>query len=207
MRKVLLKNPRLILAACLTLFALSASAQTLDTVRERGAWSAAPIPGLAGFGLPDERGQWRGFDIDIAALSPPRFSAIPTRSNSCRCRARTASPPCNRAKWTCCRATPPGPNRARRGRGFVRRYQLFRRPELSRPQNLGLDSAKKLSGRLGLRAAGHDERTQSRRLFPPIGLQCGDRWCSRPPTKRSRPMIPAAATPSRPMVRRSTPRG
>jgi general L-amino acid transport system substrate-binding protein len=65
MRKHLPKTPRLFLAVCLALFANLARAEnTLDLVRGRGVLVCGVNTGLAGFGLPDDRGLWRGFDID-----------------------------------------------------------------------------------------------------------------------------------------------
>jgi general L-amino acid transport system substrate-binding protein len=51
---------------CLSLLCLAvgARADTLDGVRQRGALVCGVNTGLAGFGLPDNRGVWRGFDID-----------------------------------------------------------------------------------------------------------------------------------------------
>jgi general L-amino acid transport system substrate-binding protein len=49
---------------CLATFGLAARADTLDEVRRRGVLVCGVNTGLAGFGLPDDRGQWRGFDID-----------------------------------------------------------------------------------------------------------------------------------------------
>ncbi len=46
------------------LLGLSARAGTLDDVLARGALVCGVNTGLAGFGLPDNRGEWRGFDID-----------------------------------------------------------------------------------------------------------------------------------------------
>ena len=43
---------------------LPAHADTLDQVSARGALVCGVNTGLAGFGLPDNRGFWRGFDID-----------------------------------------------------------------------------------------------------------------------------------------------
>lgn len=43
---------------------LSARAGTLDDILARGALVCGVNTGLAGFGLPDNRGEWRGFDID-----------------------------------------------------------------------------------------------------------------------------------------------
>ena len=53
----------LALAACGVGLA-AARADTLDEVRRRGALLCGVNVGLAGFGLPDDRGEWRGFDID-----------------------------------------------------------------------------------------------------------------------------------------------
>ncbi len=56
--------------AALSLFAAPAflvgpaRANTLDEVRKRGELVCGANPGLAGFGLPDDHGQWHGFDID-----------------------------------------------------------------------------------------------------------------------------------------------
>lgn len=42
-----------------------ASAGTLDQVKSRGYLSCGSNPGLVGFGLPDDKGNWTGFDIDL----------------------------------------------------------------------------------------------------------------------------------------------
>ena len=57
--------------------------------------------------------------------------------------------------------------------------------------------------RRGLRAAGHHDRAQPRRLLPRQQDEAQDRWPSRPPTRRSRPTTPAAATPTPPTPRAS----
>ena len=44
--------------------ALAAEAGTLDTVKSRGAMICGVNPGLAGFGLPDDQGVWKGLDVD-----------------------------------------------------------------------------------------------------------------------------------------------
>ena len=44
--------------------ALSASAGTLDQIKSRGQLICGANPGLAGFGLPDDQGIWKGLDID-----------------------------------------------------------------------------------------------------------------------------------------------
>jgi general L-amino acid transport system substrate-binding protein len=45
-------------------FALSATAGTLDQVKTRGQLICGANPGLAGFGLPDDQGVFKGLDID-----------------------------------------------------------------------------------------------------------------------------------------------
>jgi general L-amino acid transport system substrate-binding protein len=42
-----------------------ARSPTLEAVRKRGYLICGVNPGLPGFALPDVRGQWRGFDVDI----------------------------------------------------------------------------------------------------------------------------------------------
>ncbi len=44
--------------------ALSASAGTLDKVKARGQLICGANPGLAGFGLPDDQGKFKGLDVD-----------------------------------------------------------------------------------------------------------------------------------------------
>jgi general L-amino acid transport system substrate-binding protein len=55
----------LALAAAVGLGASAASAQTLNTVKQRGNLNCGGNPGLAGFGLPDAQGNWTGLDIDF----------------------------------------------------------------------------------------------------------------------------------------------
>lgn len=53
----------------------SASAQTLNAVKERGVLSCGVGPGLAGFSSPDEKGNWSGFDVDFCrALAAAIFN-------------------------------------------------------------------------------------------------------------------------------------
>jgi general L-amino acid transport system substrate-binding protein len=51
-------------AVILMLSGFVARADTLDEVRRRGFLLCGVNIGLAGFGLPDDQGAWRGFDID-----------------------------------------------------------------------------------------------------------------------------------------------
>jgi general L-amino acid transport system substrate-binding protein len=54
--------------ACISLFGLSAPAaaqQTLEAVRNRGQLVCGIHTGIAGFALPDSRGTWQGFDVEL----------------------------------------------------------------------------------------------------------------------------------------------
>ncbi len=44
---------------------IPARSATLDAVRKRGYVACGVHPGLPGFALPDPRGEWRGFDVDM----------------------------------------------------------------------------------------------------------------------------------------------
>src|SRR5580698_3733650 len=45
--------------------ASAASAQTLNTVKQRGVLNCGSNGTLAGFGLPDSQGRWTGLDVDF----------------------------------------------------------------------------------------------------------------------------------------------
>ncbi|HXT07906.1 MAG TPA: amino acid ABC transporter substrate-binding protein [Roseiarcus sp.] len=71
-------------AAALALVAGAAAAGTLDTVKARGQLICGANPGLAGFGLPDDHGVYKGLDVDecraIAAAifnDPNKIKYIP----------------------------------------------------------------------------------------------------------------------------------
>jgi general L-amino acid transport system substrate-binding protein len=51
--------------AALGLAAVGASAATLDQVKQKGYLACGANPGLAGFGIPDDKGNWTGLDIDF----------------------------------------------------------------------------------------------------------------------------------------------
>jgi len=54
----------LILGASVALAGGVAQGATLDDVRARGELQCGVNTGLVGFGIPDERGEWTGFDVD-----------------------------------------------------------------------------------------------------------------------------------------------
>jgi general L-amino acid transport system substrate-binding protein len=55
----------LALAAAVGFAASTASAQTLNTVKQRGTLNCGANGQLAGFGLPDAQGNWTGLDVDF----------------------------------------------------------------------------------------------------------------------------------------------
>lgn len=55
----------LILAATIGFAASSASAQVLNSVKQRGMLNCGANGSLAGFGLPDAQGNWTGLDVDF----------------------------------------------------------------------------------------------------------------------------------------------
>ncbi|HVY98450.1 MAG TPA: amino acid ABC transporter substrate-binding protein [Dongiaceae bacterium] len=52
-------------AALIVGFSVAAQADTLDTVKQRGKLVCGVNTGLAGFGAPNDQGQWSGLDIDV----------------------------------------------------------------------------------------------------------------------------------------------
>ncbi len=55
----------LAVAAALAVAASAASAQTLNTVKQRGTLVCGVSQGLPGFSSPDDRGNWTGLDVDF----------------------------------------------------------------------------------------------------------------------------------------------
>src|SRR5271165_3396765 len=51
-------------AALACLAAIPGAAGTLDQIKARGVLVCGSNPGLAGFGLPDDQGVWKGLDVD-----------------------------------------------------------------------------------------------------------------------------------------------
>src|SRR3954470_12320735 len=66
---------RAALAAVLGIAASAASAQTLNTIKQRGSLNCGSNGTLAGFGLPDAQGRWTGLDVDFCkALAAAIFN-------------------------------------------------------------------------------------------------------------------------------------
>jgi len=67
------------LAAILALGATVAEAATLDAVKQRGQLICGSNTGLAGFGIPNEKGEWSGFDVDYCRAVAVALFNDPTK--------------------------------------------------------------------------------------------------------------------------------
>jgi general L-amino acid transport system substrate-binding protein len=56
-----------------------AQAKTLDQVKARGMLNCGSSPGLAGFGQPDDKGQWTGLDVDYCRALAAAIFGDPTK--------------------------------------------------------------------------------------------------------------------------------
>ena len=70
---------RVALAAILGIAASAASAQTLNTVKQRGMLNCGSNGTLAGFGLPDAQGNWTGLDVDFCRALAAAIFNDPTK--------------------------------------------------------------------------------------------------------------------------------
>ncbi|WP_144631727.1 amino acid ABC transporter substrate-binding protein [Bordetella genomosp. 13] len=59
------KTAQYLLGAALMAGALGAQAATLDVVKQRGAVVCGTTTGFAGFSAPDDKGTWKGLDVDL----------------------------------------------------------------------------------------------------------------------------------------------
>lgn len=148
MTHVFLKSPRLLLALAAALFfAAAAQADTLDETRKRGVLVCGVNPGLAGFGLPDDRGFWRGFDIDycraVAAAifgDPQKVKFIPLtgKDRFTALQSGEVDLLAHNTTWTQSRE-------AQQGLLFVG-VNYYDGQAFLTPRRLGLKSARQLSG-------------------------------------------------------------
>ena len=67
------------LAIAVSVAALPAAAQTLNTVKQRGVLHCGANGTLAGFGLPDAQGNWTGFDVDYCRAIAAAVFNDPTK--------------------------------------------------------------------------------------------------------------------------------
>ena len=64
-------------ATCLATAAMAGP--TLDQVKKRGQLVCGVNPGIAGFGLPDDKGNWTGFDVDFCRAVASAIFNDPTK--------------------------------------------------------------------------------------------------------------------------------
>lgn len=81
-----MKSKLTALAAALGIAALgasaaisSAAAATLDQVKQRGVLQCGSNTGLAGFGVPNDKGEWTGFDVDMCRAIAAAIFDDPTK--------------------------------------------------------------------------------------------------------------------------------
>src|SRR4051795_11582023 len=60
-------------------FAAAAQATTLETVKQRGKLLCGVTTGLAGFGAPNDQGQWSGLDLDPSKGAATAVFGDPTQ--------------------------------------------------------------------------------------------------------------------------------
>lgn len=125
----------------------SASAATLDQVKQRGVLHCGSNPGLAGFAVADDKGQWTGFDVAfcraIAAAifddpSKVRFAPLTAKDRFTAVQSGEVDVLIRNTTWTMSRDTTLGlnlgPVNYYDGQGFIVR------------KSLDLSSAKELEG-------------------------------------------------------------
>ena len=55
------------------------AANTLESVKTKGVLTCGSNPGLAGFGLPDDKGQWTGLDVEFCRAVASAIFNDPTK--------------------------------------------------------------------------------------------------------------------------------
>ena len=195
------------LAALLGVAASAASAQTLNTIKQRGVLNCGANGTLAGFGLPGLAGP----------LGRPRRRVLQgargrdlQRSEQGQVRAADREGPLHRAaigRGRCAGAQHHLDLVARHlARPQLHRRQLLRRPGLPGAQGAEGEFGARAQRRGGLRAAGHHDRAQPRGLFPRQQDEAQDRdvrdrgrgaeglrlQAAATPTPRTHPASPAS---------------
>ena len=123
-------------------------------------------PGLAGFGLPDDQGVYKGLDVDeckaIAAAifnDPNKVKYLPinAKDRPTILASGEIDVLIRNTTWTLSRQT---------GGMFFTGINFYDGQGFMVRKKLGVDFGAEARRRVGLRAAGNDDRAQSRRLFP-----------------------------------------
>ncbi|MFL5104583.1 MAG: amino acid ABC transporter substrate-binding protein [Xanthobacteraceae bacterium] len=118
-------------------FSASASAQTLNTVKQRGSLICGVTQGLPGFSSPDDRGNWTGLDVDlcraiaVAIFNDPnkvKFTPLSTKDRFTALQSGEIDVLARNSTWTLARDTSLGLNFAAvnyyDGQGFMVRKAL-----------------------------------------------------------------------------------
>jgi general L-amino acid transport system substrate-binding protein len=118
-------------------FGASASAQTLNTVKQRGSLICGVTQGLPGFSSPDDRGNWTGLDVDlcraisVAIFNDPnkvKFTPLSTKDRFTALQSGEIDVLARNSTWTLARDTSLGLNFAAvnyyDGQGFIVRKSL-----------------------------------------------------------------------------------
>lgn len=136
------------LAMMLTLVPIAVQAgETLDAVKARGALTVGVNGGLFGFSMPDEKGVWRGLDVDTARAiaaaifgdpEKVKYVTLTTQTRFTAVQSKEVDVLCRNATWILTRDTDLGLNFLQPnyydGQGFLV------------PKKLGVKSAKELKG-------------------------------------------------------------
>src|SRR5262245_7111130 len=115
----------------------SASAQTLNAVKQRGSLICGVTQGLPGFSAPDDRGNWTGLDVDFckalaaAILNDPnkvKYTPLSTKDRFTALQSGEIDVLSRNSTWTLARDTSLGLNFAGinyyDGQGFMVRKSL-----------------------------------------------------------------------------------
>src|SRR5256714_2429439 len=118
-------------------FSASASAQTLNTVKQRGSLICGVTQGLPGFSSPDDRGNWTGLDVDlcraisVAIFNDPnkvKFTPLSTKDRFTALQSGEIDLLARNSTWTLARDSSLGLNFAAvnyyDGQGFMVRKSL-----------------------------------------------------------------------------------
>jgi general L-amino acid transport system substrate-binding protein len=118
-------------------FSTVASAQTLNTVKQRGSLICGVTQGLPGFSSPDDRGNWTGLDVDlcraisVAIFNDPnkvKFTPLSTKDRFTALQSGEIDLLSRNSTWTLARDTSLGLNFAAinyyDGQGFMVRKSL-----------------------------------------------------------------------------------
>ena len=145
--KILKVGIMLVLAAIVCTATAARAGETLDTVKARGYLMVGVNGGLFGFGMPDEKGVWRGLDVDTARAiatgifgdpDKVKFVTLTTQTRFTALQSKEIDVLCRNATRTLTREAGLGLNFVAAnyydGQGFLV------------PKKLGVNSAKELNG-------------------------------------------------------------